>query len=169
MEINRTQGLTTQSRANVYNNLQCLYNKHNYDAHHIWNLDATWIQACGQLGANILAKQGSQQVYIIIPKLREWLIVNCIINTFRKSLPRFYIFKREKIRDDYIKLCKQITCMAMWTKAWMTSFLFKKILYFFKRSVLRGISFTNRFFFILDGHPCLMSHYKQLNKHKHFG
>jgi hypothetical protein len=30
--------------------------------------------------------------------------------------------------------------MAMQIKAWMTNFLFKKILYFFTRSILRGIS-----------------------------
>ncbi len=38
------------------------------------------------------------------------------------------------MHDDYIKLCKQGTCMAMQTKAWMTNFLFKKLLSFFKRS-----------------------------------
>jgi len=95
--------------------------------------NATWIQAGGQLGANIIAKWGSQQVYIIIPKSKEWLTINYIVKTTKKSLPRFYIFKRKKMHDDYIKLCKQGTCMVMQTKTWMTNFLFKKLLSFFKR------------------------------------
>ncbi len=42
--------------------------------------------------------------------------------------------------------------MAMQEKAWMTSFFIKKFLSFFKRSIPRGISFTNRHLLILDGH-----------------
>lgn len=36
------------------------------------------------------------------------------------------------MHDDYINLCKQGTCMALQTKAWMTNFLFKKFLYIFQ-------------------------------------
>jgi hypothetical protein len=42
--------------------------------------------------------------------------------------------------------------MAMQSKAWMTTFLFKEFLSFFKRSILSGISITNRCRLILDGH-----------------
>jgi hypothetical protein len=52
--------------------------------------------------------------------------------------------------DDYIKLCKQGTCMQ--TKAWMTNFSFKKFMYFFKRSIPCGISLINRHLLILNGH-----------------
>jgi hypothetical protein len=65
---------------------------------------------------------------------------------------RFYIFKRERLKDDYIKLCKSITCMAMQNKIWMTSFMFKEFLSFFKRFLLGGISQTNHHLLILDGH-----------------
>jgi hypothetical protein len=44
------------------------------------------------------------------------------------------------------------TCMAMQTKAWMTSFLFKEFLSFFKDYVQGGISQTNHHLLILDGH-----------------
>jgi hypothetical protein len=54
--------------------------------------------------------------------------------------------------DEYIQLCKPGTYMVMLKKTWMTSFLFKEFLSFSKRSVLRGISFTNRHLLILDGH-----------------
>jgi 5-keto 4-deoxyuronate isomerase len=40
----------------------------------------------------------------------------------------------------------------MQLEAWMTAFLFKKIFYFFKRSILGGISLTNRHLFIFNGH-----------------
>jgi hypothetical protein len=42
--------------------------------------------------------------------------------------------------------------MAMQSKAWMTTFLFKKFLFFLKRSIPNEISITNRHLFILDGH-----------------
>jgi hypothetical protein len=42
--------------------------------------------------------------------------------------------------------------MAMQSKPWMIISLSKKILSFFKRCILNGISLTNRHLFILDGH-----------------
>jgi hypothetical protein len=58
----------------------------------------------------------------------------------------------ERIKGDYIMHCKPGTCMVIQTKAWMTNFLFKKILSFFKRSVLGGISPSNHQLLALDGH-----------------
>ncbi len=40
----------------------------------------------------------------------------------------------------------------MQNKAWMTSFMFKEFLSFFKRFILDGISQTNHHLLILDGH-----------------
>jgi hypothetical protein len=42
--------------------------------------------------------------------------------------------------------------MAMQKKAWIIAFLFKEFLSFFKRSILGGVSFTNRHLLIMDGH-----------------
>jgi hypothetical protein len=42
--------------------------------------------------------------------------------------------------------------MAMQLKAWMTTFLFKKILSVFKKSIPSRISLTSRHLLILDGH-----------------
>jgi hypothetical protein len=42
--------------------------------------------------------------------------------------------------------------MAMQKNAWMTSFLLKKFLSFFKKSIPCGISQTYRHWLILDGH-----------------
>jgi len=64
----------------------------------------------------------------------------------------FYIFKGERIHDDYIQLYKPRTYMAMQSKTWMISFLFRKFLPFFKRFIPCEISLTNRHLLILDGH-----------------
>jgi hypothetical protein len=70
-------------------------------------------------------------VHNIIPKSKEWLSANYEMNVAKTTLPRFYIFKRERICDDYIQLYKLGTCMAIQSKAWMTPFLFKELLFFF--------------------------------------
>jgi hypothetical protein len=75
-----------------------------------------------------------------------------VVNAIGTTLPRFYIFKGKRIHDDYIELCKLGTCMAMQSKAWMITFLFKEFLSFFKRFIPSGISITNRHLLILDGH-----------------
>jgi hypothetical protein len=82
----------------------------------------------------------------------EWLIVNCVVNRAGTTLPRFYIFKGERIRDKYIQFYKPSSCTTMQSKAQMTTFLFKEFLSFFKRSIPSGISITNRHLLILDGH-----------------
>jgi hypothetical protein len=69
-----------------------------------------------------------------------------------RSILGFYIFRGERIKDDYIMHYKPITCMAIQTKAWMTSFLFKIFLPFFKRSVPSGISPNNYHLLALHGH-----------------
>jgi len=91
-------------------------------------------------------------VYNTIQKSKEWLIINCVVNATKITLLRFYIFKGEKIHDDYIQLYKLRTYMAMQSKAWMTAFLFKEFLSFFKRCIPSEISITNKHLFILDGH-----------------
>jgi hypothetical protein len=42
--------------------------------------------------------------------------------------------------------------MAIQKKAWMTSLSFKEFLYFFKKIIQGGMSFTNMQLFVLDGH-----------------
>jgi len=82
-----------------------------------------------------LARRGYNTISSIISKSWELLIVNYAINAVRGVLPHFNIFKGERLKDDYIKLCKPGTCMAMQKKTWMTTFLFKKFMYFFNKSI----------------------------------
>jgi len=111
---------------------QSIYNKHNYVKNHIWNSDETCIQAGKQSGARVLVKRGSHQVYNIIPKSKEWLIINYVVNVLGITLPRFYIFRRKMIHDDYIQFYKPGTCMAMQSKAWMTTSFLKNLCLFSK-------------------------------------
>jgi len=91
-------------------------------------------------------------VYNIIPKCREWLTINYVVNVIGGSILGPHIFLGEKIRDDYIMHYKLGTCMVVQTKAWMTRFLFKEFLSFFKRLVPSGISPSNYHLLTLDGH-----------------
>jgi hypothetical protein len=58
--------------------------------------------------------------------------------------------------------------MAMQSKAWMTTFLFKEFLFFFKRSIPSGITLTNRHFLILDGHGSHVT-FETIEQAKEFG
>jgi hypothetical protein len=78
-----------------------------------------------------LARKGSNIVYSTIPKSREWLNINYAVNVARGVLPSFYIFRSEKLEDDYIKFCKPNICMVMQKRAWMIASLFKEFLFLF--------------------------------------
>jgi len=41
-------------------------------------------------------------MYNTIFKSKEWLIVNCVVNATETSLLGFYIFRGERIHNDYI-------------------------------------------------------------------
>jgi len=82
--------------------------------------DETCIQVGRQSKAKLLARRGSNVVYNIIPKSWEWLIINCAINVTSVILLRLYIFIGERLRNDYIKLCKLRRCMVVQKEVWMT-------------------------------------------------
>jgi hypothetical protein len=73
-----------------------LYKGNNYLINHIWNSDETRIQGGEKIGASMLTKCGSQQVYITIPISKEWFTMNYAINAAKIFLPTFYIFKSER-------------------------------------------------------------------------
>jgi hypothetical protein len=73
----------------------------------------TKIKASRQLNTKVLAKRGPNQVSNTISKSWEGLIINCVVNVGGEVWPRFYIFKGESLWDDFIKLYKLETYMAM--------------------------------------------------------
>lgn len=110
------------------------------------NFDEIGIQANKQ-GACVSIKHGSLQVYNTIPKFREWLIVNCVVNASGGFFLRFYIFRDEGVKDGYINSSKLGSCMVMQKMAWMMFFLQgipiipQKVIWKFNHHLL-----------ILDGH-----------------
>ncbi|XP_059077115.1 MFS-type transporter clz9-like [Cryptomeria japonica] len=68
------------------------------------------------------------------------------------SIPGFYLFKDKRQLKNYIANCEPEACMAAQPHAWMTKELFLNWLYHFARSVLGGVSPTNRHLLIFDGH-----------------
>jgi len=61
----------------------------------------------------VLSKKGSQQVYNIIPKFKEWwLIVNYAIYVVKGFLLQNYIFGAKRNKHDSIRYCKPKTCMV---------------------------------------------------------
>jgi hypothetical protein len=107
-------------------------------------LNETSIQVFKKLVVNILARRRSNAIYNTIPKSQEWLIINCVVHATSWFLfGILQIYKDEILKDDYSKFCKPSTCMVMLKKAWMTSFLFKELLFFFKRFVPNEVFLTN--------------------------
>lgn len=78
----------------------------------MWNLNEIDIQFGKQSNAKVLVKKGSNAIYNTIPKSREWLTINYAINDVIANLLRFYIFKGERLQDNYIKVFKLRSCMA---------------------------------------------------------
>jgi hypothetical protein len=64
---------------------------------------------------------------------------------------KFYIFKGEWIKEDYIRRYKSKTCMTMQSKTWMMFFLSKEFLSFFKRSIPKDIFQSKLHLLVLDG------------------
>jgi hypothetical protein len=110
--------------------------------------------------------KGSNTIYNTIPKSQEWLIIKKLVNIIRGVLPRFYFFKRKKLKDDFTKLCKPRTHMAIQKRAWMICFLFKS-LSFFNLFAPSGMFFTIKHLLIMGGHGCHVN--LKANIHKSLG
>jgi hypothetical protein len=50
-----------------------------------------------QSRVRVLTKKCSQQIYNTIPKCKEWLIVNYVVNVTKGFLLRVFIFKGERL------------------------------------------------------------------------
>jgi hypothetical protein len=113
----------------------------------IWFMElkqCTCIQVDKQLGVQILVKRDSNHHSQILGMVDYELCTRC-------SRQRFYIFKGEKLRDDYITFYK----IGTWVEIQKTMddiFLFKKFLSFFKQSITSGIFTTNSHLLIPNGH-----------------
>jgi hypothetical protein len=74
--------------------------------------------------------------YTTLAKSQQWLIINVAVNVVGAFLLRFYIFKGEGIKCNYIRDCKPRACMVVQKMAWMACFLFKEFFHFLSSSSL---------------------------------
>lgn len=75
-----------------------------------------------------------------------------LLSTLQKVSIRIYIFRGERIRENYIKDCNLGIYMVVQKQTWMTCFMFKELFSFFMKSILGGISQFNHHLLILNGH-----------------
>lgn len=66
-----------------------MYNQHNFDVKHIWNLNKTRIQATEQSRQRVLAQKCSNQIYKTVPMSQKWYNYKCAINATSEVLLRF--------------------------------------------------------------------------------
>lgn len=150
LDQNREKALNEVNVKTFYKNLQELYSSRSYQASHIWNVDKSGAQAGRNGGGRVFVRTSSRVVHRIISNKREWLSVLTCINANGGSIPNLYIFKGQRVIDDYTGRCKKDAVMAMQEKAWMTGYIFFKWLDHF--AVHTGVTPENRHLLILDGH-----------------
>jgi hypothetical protein len=59
--------------------------------------------------------------------------MNCGVNVIGKFMLTFYIFKGERLQQDYIKDCKPGTCMAMQKKGLHDNLFVQGVFKFFQK------------------------------------
>ncbi|KAH9291752.1 hypothetical protein KI387_043059, partial [Taxus chinensis] len=151
LERDRAIGLRPEVVSKFYEKLASIY-INSYGAGKIWNCDETGIQAGRNCGMRVLATKGCRNVPKIIPRSREWMTILCCVNAAGQCIPNFYLFKGQKVSQNYIKGCEPGACMAAHPSAWMTRELFISWLYHFSKSVPGGVCPENRHLLIFDGH-----------------
>lgn len=112
LEVFKAKGITDQTCHIFYLDLEKLYM---HTSTHIPHLKFRCDMGSNkqQFGAQVLARWGSYDVYNTIPKFQKWLIMSYVVNVARVALLAFYIFRNEKMWEDYLKVCKPWTYMAM--------------------------------------------------------
>jgi hypothetical protein len=103
LKVGCAKGLCPNNVAIFYNNLQQVYDLHNYIINKIWNCDESSAHVSCNGGLLVLAKVGSKSVHSIFPNEREWLLMLSYINAHGESIPNFYIFKSKQFKRKYIK------------------------------------------------------------------
>ena len=76
----------------------------------------TIIRAVHRLGKMVedgYGQKGTRAVHTLLSNEREWLTVLTCINAAGHHILGFYIFRGLKIRDNYIRVCKDGAAMAM--------------------------------------------------------
>ena len=106
LELNRTKNLCPPMVQVFYENLEKLYNQHQYQPSEIWNVDESRTNARKNGIGKIFAQKGIRSVQSMIPNDREWLSVLTTINANGDTIPNYYVFNGVRARKDYLALCE---------------------------------------------------------------
>ena len=93
-------------------------------------------------------------MHSLMPNKLEWLSALTCINAVEHSILGFYIFRRQQIRDNFIRFCEDGAAMAMQPEAWLTQYLFFSWISYFINSLdsRKEMSPQNRHLLIVEGH-----------------
>jgi hypothetical protein len=154
LEFGRARGLCPENVASFYRNLEQLYKTHNYLPNNIWNYDESGARVGRNGGGLVWAFRSSRIVHSLMPNECEWITVLSCINTSGQSIQGFFIYRGKRVMMNYIQHCKDGATMAMQPEGWMTAILFSTWISHFIQSLQHrgGISLTNRYLLIVDGH-----------------
>ena len=113
LQVCRARNLCPSMVYTFYTNLQHLYNQHNYQPSHIWNVDESGANASRNGVGKVFAARGSRNVHTLIPNEREWILVLTAINAHGETMPHYYIFKGIRPRRNYQALCEDGTSFGI--------------------------------------------------------
>ena len=126
LDLNRTKALCPTNVAQFYENLEGLYQEHQYDTSQVWNCDETRAQANKNGEAMVFARRGIRSVHTLVPNERQWLSILVAINSARTTMPNYYVFKGKRPNPDFISKCENGACMSMQDNGYMDGENFSK-------------------------------------------
>jgi len=103
LDINRVKTLNQINCKSFFHNLKTLCEEYMYSPSNIWNANETSVQARRINNVKVLSRHGSHDVYGVIPKAMELMIVFVYMNVVGQSIPDSHIFKRWKKKRNYMK------------------------------------------------------------------
>ncbi len=101
LKVCKAGGFTNNACTSLYNNLLTFYIQHNHST-----CDETRIHARQQSKVIFFVKKGSQ-VHNSIPKFKEWMSINCVINTVGGFIPRFLYLEGKGLEVIVLKVVRQ--------------------------------------------------------------
>ena len=119
LDLNKAKALCPTTVDRCYENLKHLYEENNYQSNQIWNCDETRVQANKNGEGWIWARQGTRNIYTIVPNEREWVSVLVAVNSAGFTMPNYYLFKGRRPKQQYISLCENNACMGMQDNGYM--------------------------------------------------
>ncbi|CAK1586780.1 unnamed protein product [Parnassius mnemosyne] len=155
----RTPEPTSLARATAFNkhtvaeffgNLTAVFNKHEFTAERVWNIDETGVTTVHK-PSKIIAVKGSKQVGKMTSAERGELVTVCAcINAAGGHIPPYMIFPRKNWQDRFLNHAPPSSDATTHPSGWMTGDSFIKFLKHFVRHVQPNAD--RKHLIIMDNH-----------------